>query len=202
MRECATARDHGRWRPPQEVGHSLMTGRMGLAIIVAGLGLAGSGCMNSPAPRYVYQDGEYGVVALPQNTSRWPTYYRERAEELMARHFPEGYEIVRAEEVAQGKRSLSIGKTTEAELDPGVLVPAANNYIKIGKLDSIATRKREDQVQIIEARIIDKRKTGVPATQGYSTIASLSPPTYLDPNMAARLDDAQLRAEKEKLASE
>lgn len=40
-----------------------------------------------------------GVVAIPSNSNQWPTFYRNRAEFLMNRRFPEGYTIVREQEV-------------------------------------------------------------------------------------------------------
>ena len=63
-------------------------------VIVACLWAVGSaGCAASGQARYVYQDGQYGVVGIPENTSQWPTYYRDQAEKLMTRHFPEGFEM-------------------------------------------------------------------------------------------------------------
>ena len=59
--------------------------------------------------RYVYQDHDFGVVAIPMNTYLGKVSFRNEAEELMARHFPEGYEIVRAEEVNEGERTLDVG---------------------------------------------------------------------------------------------
>ncbi len=91
-----------------------------VAFTVGLLGLGLSGCGELPVARYVYQDGEFGVVAIPVNTSLDRVNYRAQAEELMARHFPEGYEIVRAEEVNEGERTLDVGKKTEVETDPSV----------------------------------------------------------------------------------
>jgi hypothetical protein len=39
-----------------------------------------------------------GVVAIPNNSNQWPSYYRNRAEYLMKRKCPEGYVIVNEEE--------------------------------------------------------------------------------------------------------
>ena len=44
-----------------------------------------------------------GVVALPMNTDCWPMYYRSRADKLMHQKCPGGYQIVREEEVWNGK---------------------------------------------------------------------------------------------------
>ena len=74
--------------------------RPSLALFLAA---ALSGCAHNQDVRYVYQDSDFGVVGMPENTNCWPTHYRRRGEKLMAAHFPEGHEIVRAEEVIEGE---------------------------------------------------------------------------------------------------
>lgn len=64
-----------------------------------------SGCANS---RYIMKDAEYGVVAIPSN-STWPLNHREKAHELMQQHFPSGYSIEREEEVVVGSSTSSHG---------------------------------------------------------------------------------------------
>jgi len=44
--------------------------------------------------RLVQETADGGVVAIPNNTNQWPTYYRNRAENLMKRKCPEGYVVV------------------------------------------------------------------------------------------------------------
>src|SRR5579871_4451825 len=39
-----------------------------------------------------------GVLAIPNNSNQWPSYYRNRAENLMNRKCPEGYVIVKEAE--------------------------------------------------------------------------------------------------------
>ena len=85
-----------------------MRGKIGVGIALWLAGLLIPGCASTSDARYVYQDGEFGVVAIPQNTPRGPNHYRAQAEALMAQHFPEGYEIVRAEEVVEGSRTLTV----------------------------------------------------------------------------------------------
>ena len=67
-----------------------------------------SGCAQTDGVRYVYQDRDFGVIGMPENTNHWPTYYRTHGEKLMNTHFPEGHEIVRAEEVIQGERTAQV----------------------------------------------------------------------------------------------
>ncbi len=63
--------------------------------ILLGMLVLFSGCASA---RYVTKGEMEGVVAIPSDTDR----NREKAEELMNRHFPEGYEIVFEEEAAVG----------------------------------------------------------------------------------------------------
>jgi len=153
-----------------------------LAMVCLGL----SGCGQPPVARYVYQDGEFGVVAIPVNTSLDEANYRGQAEALMARHFPEGYEIVRAEEVNEGERTLDVGKKTELETDPSLR--AWDQMIKLGKLNRSTSFEEKEKLQLRECRIIYKRRSAQ-ARGGhgeFSALAALSPPFYVDPNELMR----------------
>lgn len=70
---------------------------LAVAVVVLAAGL--SGCN---AARFVNVAPGEGVVAIPCNSDTWPYYHRSRAEELMAKHCPQGYEVVREEEVVTG----------------------------------------------------------------------------------------------------
>ena len=59
-----------------------------------------AGCSHDRGVRSVYRDGRYGVIALEQDTKST----RKQAAKLMAEHFPDGYEIVREEEIDTGAR--------------------------------------------------------------------------------------------------
>ena len=161
-----------------------MRGENRILVVLWLLGPGASGCVSGGEARYVYQDGQFGVVGIPENTSRWPTYYRQRAEELMAQHFPEGYEIVRAEEVVEGERTVTVGGTRTAEVGPGV--PEAP--LRVVRLGRTATRKQSDQVKITECRILYKKKEpgdAVPSG-GFAERATWTPAPYLDPNAEVR----------------
>jgi hypothetical protein len=155
--------------------------------LVVALGCLGfAGCAEPPVARYVYQDGEFGVVGIPVNTSLDRANYRAQAEELMARHFPEGYEIVRAEEVNEGERTLDVGKKTELETDPSVR--AWDQMIKLGKLNRSTSFEEKQKLQLHECRIIYKRKPFGPSGSHseFAALAALSPPFYVDPNELLR----------------
>jgi hypothetical protein len=156
---------------------------MGIRIwtIAAILELGSFGCCTLGDARYVYQDGEFGVVGIPEGTSRWPHYYRHQAERLMAEHFPDGYEIIRAEEVAEGSRTLTTGGTVSAELTPSLPV----DLLTVGKLGRTATHTRADTLKLRECRIIYRKAD--PAFLGtYAPTADDSPALYVDPNEAER----------------
>jgi hypothetical protein len=145
-----------------------------------------AGCAHPPLARYVYQDGEYGVVGIPVNTYHDRLDVRLQAEELMARHFPEGYEIVRAEEVNEGERILDLGNRTELVAEPAL--KALSQVIQLGKVDRTTSFEEKDKLQARECRIIYKKKPAhTPGGPGrFAAVASLSPPLYIDPNEILR----------------
>ena len=156
------------------------------AVYLIGLCTAVCGCATPPSAHYVYQDGEFGVIGIPRNTFLEKTDYRAKAEVLMARHFPEGHEIVRAEEVIEGQRTLDLGNKTEIDANPAFT--ALNQRIKLGTLGRTTSYEEKDQLQLRECRIIYKRKPAcTPGRSGqFAAIALLTPRLYVDPNEAVR----------------
>ncbi len=159
-----------------------MRGTIMLSIVLGAL--VGSGCAATGQARYVYQDGQYGVVGIPENTSVWPNYHRASAEALMLKHFPGGFEVVRAEEVVEGSRTLTLNGTNTAQLDTEGPVP----IIKVGKLGRTATRTQADNLKIKECRIVYKKAGCCDAEpeMGFADRSTLTPEPYLDPNAEAR----------------
>jgi hypothetical protein len=140
-----------------------------------------SGCATTGTVRYVYQDGTFGVIGMPENTNRWPNYYHRKAEKMMAEHFPEGYEIIRAEEVTEGSRTLKIDRSKTAEVTPQI--PA--EILKIAKFGRTASRSQADVVKIKECRMI-YRRTDHPGARLFSPDIEVTPTRYIDPNEAER----------------
>jgi hypothetical protein len=142
--------------------------------------------------RYVYQDHDFGVVAIPMNTYLGKMSFRDEAEQLMARHFPDGYEIVRAEEVNEGERTLDVGRKTQIETEPNFT--ALNQMIKLGKLDQTTSFEQKDKIMVRECRIIYKRKsTASPASAGqFAATSSINPRFYIDPNETVRRQNAEM----------
>jgi hypothetical protein len=166
---------------------------------LAAVGFCGGGCMTTPDARYVYQDGQYGVIGIPRNTSLGKKDYREQAHELMIKHFPEGYEIVRAEEVVEGERTRDTAQKLELDSEPGVA--ALNQMIKVGKFAKSTSLDQKDTIKITESRIIYRRKPDGKWTghDGFTALTDLSPELYIDPNQIARkeIKDGPLLAKKD-----
>jgi hypothetical protein len=151
------------------------------------------GCAQTNAVRYVYQDHDFGVLGMPENTDRWPTHYRRKAEKMMSAHFAEGHEIVRAEEVIEGERTVKIEGANSAAISPQV----GTSVIKVVKLGHSATRTQADIVKVKECRII-YRRVGCGQANDASSPASLTPTWYVDPNAAERRKATEAPREKAK----
>ncbi len=139
-----------------------------------------SGCVSPNCARYVYQDGDYGVVGIPENTNCWPTKYRDQADKLMVAHFPDGHEIIRAEEVIEGSRTLTVKGTKTAELTPQF--PA--ELVKIAQLGRTDSRSQADTLKIKECRIIYRKS--LHREEGFALLPNLTPTQYVDPNAVER----------------
>src|SRR5207244_3199008 len=83
------------------VSSMLQTRQLGAAAVLLALGL--TGCAG---PRFVSQDQFGGVIAMPSNSDDWPTHYRTKAEQMMARKCPQGYVVVHEEEVIVGQSTV------------------------------------------------------------------------------------------------
>lgn len=140
--------------------------------------LALSGCAATRQVRYVYQDRDFGVIGMPENSDRWPTHYRRHAEDLMKAHFPGGHEIVRAEEVVEGTRTLTVQGTNTAEVLPSL--PTA--LLSFGRLGRSSTRSQADRLKLKECRIVYRRSGNQEGPAIYSPLATLTPTRYVDPN--------------------
>src|SRR5262249_55732292 len=150
---------------------------MSAVIVVAFM----SGCAQTGGVRYVYQDRDFGVIGMPENTNCWPTHYRRHGEKLMDAHFPEGHEIVRAEEVIEGERTLKIEGSSSAEVSPQV----TESLFKLVRLGHSASRTEAETVKVKECRIIYKRVGPAKPTE-YAVTTTLTPALYVDPNAAER----------------
>lgn len=74
------------------------------ALLWAGLLLALVGCAG---PRFVSIDANGGCVAVPDDSDGWPYYYHTSAEKLIRDKCPNGYRILKEEEVVVGKHTTT-----------------------------------------------------------------------------------------------
>jgi hypothetical protein len=121
------------------------------------------------------------VIGMPENTDRWPTHYRRHGEKLMDAHFPEGHEIVRAEEVVEGERTRKVEGSKSAEVSSQV----SKSVLRLVKLGHSASHSEAETVKATECRII-YRRTDCEKPKGYSKAPTLTPSLYVDPNVAER----------------
>ena len=155
------------------------------------------GCSQTGGVRYVYQDRDFGVVGMPENTDCWPTHYRRQGEKLMDAHFPEGHEIVRAEEVIEGERTLKVEGSNSAQFSPQI----SKSLLKVVKLGHSASRSQAETVKVKECRIIYRRADSAKPA-GYAVAATLTPTLYVDPNAAERRKAKESPQEKAKAPGE
>ena len=176
-----------RWNSVSQAWEGIPCAGIGL-ILVATL----CGCVQTEGVRYVYQDRDFGVVAMPENTDWWPTHYRRHGEKLMNDHFPDGYEIVRAEEVIEGEKTTKCEGSNSAEVSPQV----SDSLLKVVKFGHSASHSEAETVKVKECRII-YRRTGAANLRDYAASTTLTPALYVDPNAAERrkaTDPPQLKA--------
>ncbi len=142
---------------------------------VTGLSLLGMGCASSREARYVYQDGDAGVIAIEQNTPK----QMDQAVRLMEKHFPgKNYEVVRTVEVDEGKRTLFESDKRSADLEPRL----ENTLFKTGKWHRDRDSTHSDQLTIRECRIIYRKKNAlIPPSLAFATSPKYSPELYPDP---------------------
>jgi hypothetical protein len=65
--------------------------RRNTALAVLGvIVMASCGCKTQQNARYIYQDGEFGVIGIPQNSPLGSKDYQIQPAEMMAQHVPGG----------------------------------------------------------------------------------------------------------------
>lgn len=163
---------------------------LGQGLLVLGLAAFASvapvGCVGVGDARYVYQDGQFGVVGIPSNTAVWPHDYRAQAEELMRAHFPEGYAIVRAEEVVEGSRTLVLDGKTTAEVAPCLPSPLG----RLATLGRTNGRTQSDSLKIKECRVLYKKASETDTPEGFAAVPDLDPLRYrAQPGEVSAKDD-------------
>ena len=134
--------------------------------VLYGLAFGLMGCASNQA-RYVYQDCESGVIAVPKNTPKMMAC----AEALMEKHFPGmNYEVVRVVEVETGgSRSTYQSDTTNAEAKS-----LRGGFLLSSKLGHDRDRKQAESTKLLEARIVYHKR--IPT--GQAGLAFAESPEY------------------------
>jgi hypothetical protein len=147
--------------------------RLAGIVAVYGLGLCFLGCASEQA-RYVYQDRESGVIAIPRNTPKMMA----TAEALMEKHFPgKNYEVVRTVEVETGgSRATYQSDTTSAETKP-----LRSGVLSAFKLSHDRDRKQAESTKLVECRVIyHKHSPGGEAGLVFAQSPDYTPLVYSD----------------------
>ncbi len=99
--------------------------------------LFGVGC----SARTILREPDYGIVAIPNNSNSWPGKLRDKADVLMAEHFPAGYEIIREEEYV-------VGETTHFDHeDTGTNIDIIDDIVSVGTSSSRGTATTTPQTE-------------------------------------------------------
>jgi hypothetical protein len=144
---------------------------VGIALYVLGLGL--TGCASDQA-RYVYQDSESGVIAIPRNTPKMMAY----AETLMEKHFPgKNFEVVRTVEVETGGSKA----TYESDTTNAQTRPLGSGVLSAFKLSHDRDRKQAESSKLMESRVIyHKQQPGGRAGLVFAHSPEYTPRLYSD----------------------
>jgi len=101
-------------------------------------------------------DPDGGVIAIPENTNKWPTYYRSAAEELLRAKFPDGYVIEHEEETVVNTAQQTQTNTNRT----GVPILSALHIVPANEVTTQTTMElRETEWRI------RYRKASAPASQ-------------------------------------
>lgn len=117
-----------------------------LVLLLACAYLSAAGCGGA---RYVVKEANGGIVAIPYNGNAWPMYYRDKADKLMADHFPEGFVVEREEEAVIGQR------TEYSQNNNGVILPVGKKPtvgLAVGGTSGAATTTNQTEWRLYYRR--------------------------------------------------
>jgi hypothetical protein len=134
-----------------------------LLVPAAVLLVAVSGCGSA---RMIQTTPDGGIVAIPSNNNSWPFKYRDHADSLMAMKCPNGYDVVREEEVIVGI------KTTTTAVTGGVTQAGFKDNASADATTNVTTTTRPQK----EYRITFRARQTAPVL-----VAVVSPPPVLAP---------------------
>lgn len=85
--------------------YRMAEGWNGARIAWLALAMCAWGMTGCASARYVERQADSGVVAIPENSNHWPTYYRQAALDLIEKHVGPHYEILEEREVVVGQQT-------------------------------------------------------------------------------------------------
>lgn len=133
--------------------------------------------------RIVQSSSEGGVVAIPNNSNQWPSYYRNRAEYLMSKECPEGYVIVR-EKVEEENPAAQDGRKPSEDFEYNGGYQRIRNSSRLVYL--ITFRKREPTGSASLETEGNKKPSNLPVSPSLPATEKdqqeLPPPRPLPPN--------------------
>lgn len=109
-----------------------------------------TGLVSCSSARYVLKEPETGIIAMPADTPR----NREKATELMAQHFPNGYIIDREQETVIGQVTHhQTHHQTEHQTEHGTTTETNKNQsVESGQSNAIATTVDKTEYRIFYRR--------------------------------------------------
>jgi hypothetical protein len=133
----------------------------GLLLVICG----SSGCASQA--RFIEQNADSGVVAIPSNTDSWPTYNRRAALALIEKHIGPHYEIVERREVATGTAT-----TNNQNVNNEQTWNSSNPLLPANKQTVTTTTTTRD---VTEWRIAYRRKAMPNSTVGANPTPGATP---------------------------
>ena len=133
---------------------------LALAFVAVVIAVAMTGCN----ARQVLKEPSYGIVSIPHNTNAWPMKYRDKADEVMRKHFPDGFEVIREEEVVVGQQ------TRFSEDEEHADVEIIDGILSVGATERRGTATTTD---VTEYHIHYVPKNHVPYTPQLGSAATL-----------------------------
>jgi hypothetical protein len=158
-----------------------------VAVALVGLlSLAIAGC--HPAASWVYRDGEYGVIRVPEGTAR----YEAEAVFLARQAYPGGVALVRVEEVPVGELKLENTLKKDSEIDGSIASPIDLVKIQGLKVQSQRSFDAQETTKKVEIRYVFRNLehsvpslAGVPHDHDPTAVLSM----YSDPLLGKRPKD-------------
>ena len=84
---------------------------MGRGIVLGLLALLPAAVAGCNSARYVVQQPDGGIVAIPSNTNMWPFKHRDSAEELIRQHVGPNFEIIDQRQIVTGSTTTNVEQT-------------------------------------------------------------------------------------------